>query len=131
MIVNISVVVIAVFIVVLVVAILIFLVQLRRTVKEAEKFIELARLQIAPIAHDITLIIGDGKKISDSFKNQVQKLDQGVDAIKNAALNVKNFQLQIEDRVRNPLLEVISVITVIAQIIQRIRPFFVKEKKED
>lgn len=128
MIVNICIIVIASFIVILVIGILIALFQFRRTAKEAEKFLEMARHQIAPIVHDVTLIVDDGKKISETFKNQVFKLDRGVDAIKEAALNVKSFQSHIEERVGHPIVELIAIIATLAQVAHHVKLLFRKSK---
>ena len=59
MILEISVAIIAFFVVVFVIGLLFVLVQIRRTAKEAEKLMDTSRQQIAPISHDLTIIVND------------------------------------------------------------------------
>ena len=71
MLLEISIGIIAVFVVVFVIGILIVSFQIRRTAKEAEKFIEMARQHIAPMSHDLAIILNDAKRITESIKQQV------------------------------------------------------------
>jgi len=129
MIVEISIIIIATFIVILVIGLLIVFFQIRRTAKELEKFLEMSRHQIAPLSHDVALIIHDGKQISESLKKQVNKLDSGVDAIKDVALSVKNFETVMEDRLKQPILDITTFIVTFAQIIQNFRIFFTRKER--
>lgn len=129
MLIEISVVVIAAFIVIFVIGLLIVLAQVRRTAKEAEKFLDTTRQHIVPISHDLTIILNDLKKIVSSIERQVQKVETGVDALKDTAVNVKNFEEEIQKRIEQPILEMTVLVTAITRILNSLFHHFRKEDK--
>ena len=128
MLIEISVVIIAVFIVIFVIGILIVLFQVRRTTKEAEKFLDTARQQIVPVSHDVIIILNDVRKVVSSVERQAQKVETGVDALRDTAVNVKNFEEDIQKRIEQPILEMTVLITALARIINSLFRFH-KHKK--
>jgi len=126
MILEISVIIIAAFIVILVIGLLIALAQIRRTAKEAEKLFDTVRQQIAPISHDLTIIVNNSKNIFQSIERQILKVELGVDAIKDTAENIKRFEEDIQERIANPLLEVSIFITTISRALNKIFGYFSK-----
>lgn len=130
MILEISVLIIAVFIVIFVIGLLIVLAQIRRTAKEAEKFLDTARQQVVPISHDLTIIINDTKKIVQSIEKQVGDVGKGVEAIKDTVVNVKNFEAEIQRRIEQPLVEIAALISAISRILQRTFHFFQKDNRK-
>jgi len=127
MLLEISVLIIAVFMVVLVIGILFTLSQIRKTAKEAEKFLDTARQQIVPISHDLTIILNDSKKIVQSIERQVGTVEQGVEAIKETAQNVRNFEAEIQERIEQPLIEISTLISAIARVLRGIVDYFHKD----
>lgn len=128
MIIEISMVIIAAFIVIFVSCLLIVLMQFRRTAKEAEKFLDTARQQIAPLSHDLTIVLNDSKKIVQSIERQTEKVETGVDALKDTALNVKNFETEIQQRIEQPILEITALVSAVAKILNSL---FQHLKKDD
>jgi len=92
MILEISVAVIAFFVVIFVIGLLIALVQIRRTAKEAEKLMETSRQQIAPISHDLTIIVNDVKRIIQSIQKQMGMVEDGVGDIKDTVARITRFE---------------------------------------
>ena len=129
MILEVSILVIAVFIVIFVIGLLIALSQFRKTAKEAEKFLDTTRQQIVPISHDLTIILNDMKRIVQSVERQVGKVEDGVDALKDTAINVKKFEAEIQDRIEQPLIETVTLISAIAKILRGIVEYFKKDKQ--
>ena len=127
MILEVSILVIAVFIVIFVIGLLVVLSQFRKTAKEAEKFLDTTRQQIVPLSHDLTIILNDLKRIVQSVERQVGKVEDGVDALKDTAINVKNFEAEIQDRIEQPLIETVTLISAIAKILRGIIDYFKKE----
>ncbi|MBD3288802.1 DUF948 domain-containing protein [candidate division KSB1 bacterium] len=123
MLIEISVVIIAVFIVVFVIGMLIVLLQVRRTSKEAEKFLDTTRQQIVPVTHDIVIILNDVRKVISSVERQALKVETGVDALRDTAVNVKNFEEDIQKRIEQPILEMTVLITAIARILNSLFRF--------
>jgi len=130
MILEISVIIIASFIVILVIGLLVVLVQIRRTAKEAEKLMEISRQQIVPISHDLTIILNDTKRIVQSIERQVGKVEEGVGAIRDTAMNVKNFEEEIQERIEQPIIETVTLISAIAKVVSGIMDYFKKGKSK-
>lgn len=128
MILEVSIVVIAFFIVVFVIGLLIVLVQVRRTAKEAEKFLDTLRQHIGPISHDLTIIFNDVKRITQSVQNQVGKVEQGVDEIKQIAVRINEFERMVQDKIEQPILALATLIAAITKPIRAIIEYK-KEKK--
>ncbi|MDZ7318878.1 MAG: DUF948 domain-containing protein [candidate division KSB1 bacterium] len=115
MIVEISVAVIAFFVVVFVIGLLIVLVQIRRTAKEAEKFLDTARQHIGPISHDLAIIFNDVKRITQSVQQQVSKVEKGVDELKQIATRINEFERLIQEKIEQPILAVVGLISAITR----------------
>ncbi len=121
MLVEISIVVIAVFIVIFVIGLLIALVQIRRTAREAEKLMETTRQQIVPISHDLTIVVNDVKRIVQSIQNQVGMVEQGVGNIKDAVNRITHIEKTISERINQPIVEFATLISAISRAL---RTFF-------
>lgn len=126
MIIELSVAVIAFFIVVFVIGLLILSVQLRRTAREAEKLMDTARQHITPLAHDVTLIANDVKKIVQSVQQQVAKVETGVDALKETAIRIGDFEKALEEKIQHPLLELSFLITAVSKAVRSVKRIWKK-----
>ena len=130
MILEISVAIIAFFIVVFVVGLLIVLFPLRRVAREAEKFVDTARQQITPIAHNINLIVHDTQKIVSSVQTQVGKVEKGVDEIHQLATRITDFEKQVERKIQQPFLSIIGTASAFFKAFQVFWGVWKKDKKE-
>lgn len=96
------------------VLVLIFLIpvlfQVRRTAKEAEKLIDSVRIQVAPVSRDIGLISRDVKSIVQSVHRQVDRVEDGVETVYDMAVRVKEFQIEVQRRIEEPLLQLAAVL---------------------
>ena len=126
MVLEISVLIIAVFIVIFVIGLLIVFFQIRRTAKEAEKFLDTTRQQIVPLSHDLTIILNDTKKITQSIERQLGKVEEGVQAIRDTAINVKEFETEIQQKIEQPIIEITTFISAIAQVVSGLISYFNK-----
>jgi len=93
--------------------VVITLIKIIKTVGEAQKLIEMTRLHIAPISHDIAQITGDVRSIVKSVEKQVDKIEDSVTHVRDIARNIKEFEAMIQDRVERPILEVTAVLSAI------------------
>lgn len=118
MILEISVAVIAFFVVVFVIGLLVVLVQIRRTAKEAEKLLDTSRQQIAPLAHDLTIILNDAKKIVQSVQLQMGKIELGVDHLKETAIRISEFEKMVQEKIEQPILEISTLVTAISRALR-------------
>ncbi|OQX86782.1 hypothetical protein B6D60_05440 [candidate division KSB1 bacterium 4484_87] len=121
MLVEISVVVIAVFIVIFVIGLLIALVQIRRTAREAEKLMEVTRQQIVPISHDLTIVVNDVKRIVQSVQKQVGMVEQGVGNIKETVARITQIERTLNERVSQPFVEFATLLSAVSRAL---RTFF-------
>ena len=96
------------------VLVLIFLIpvllQVRRTAKEAEKLIDSVRIQVAPVSRDIGLISRDVKSIVQSVHRQVDRVEDGVETVYDMAVRVKEFQIDVQRRIEEPLLQLAALL---------------------
>jgi len=85
------------------------LLQIRRAAREAEKLIDSVRAQVAPTSRDIVLISHDVKSIVQSIQRQVDRVEEGVETVHDMAVRLKEFQFEVQRRIEEPLLQIISV----------------------
>jgi len=118
MLLEISVAVIAFFVIVFVIGILIVFVQIRRTAKEAEKLLDTTRQQITPLAHDLTIILNEVKKIVQSVQSQMGKVEKGVDELKETAIRISEFEKMLQTKLAQPILEFTTLVAAISRALR-------------
>ena len=110
MLLTISVTIIAASIVVFVIFLIPVLLQIRRTSHELEKLFDTARMQVTPLSHDLAAISLEIKGILQSVRRQVDKAEDGITAVRDAALRLKEFQSELEQTIEGPLLELAALV---------------------
>lgn len=86
-----------------------------RTLSEAQKFFETARMHIAPIAHDAAQVMRDIRKIVNTAEKDMEKVSESVEAIKETAYNVRNFEIRMEERLERPVREIALMLAAFAK----------------
>ena len=124
MLLTISVTVIAAFIVIFILFLIPVLLQIRRMSRELEKLIETARMQITPLSHDLTILSFELKGIFQSIHRQVDKIEEGVTSVRNAVLDLKKFQEEVQQIVEEPLLELASLVKSITHGLEALLHIF-------
>lgn len=107
---GVSVAVIAAVMVLVLIFLIPVLLQVRRTAKETEKLIDSVRVQVAPVSRDIGMISRDVKSIVQSIHRQVDRVEDGVEVVHDMAVGVRKFQLEVQRRIEEPLLQVAAVL---------------------
>jgi uncharacterized protein YoxC len=115
MLLTISVTVIAAIMVVALIFQIPILLQIRRTAREAEKFLETSRTQIVPLSHDLTVILQEVKTILQSIHRQVDRVEESVTTVRDAATRLREFEEEILGGIEGPLLEFAALIKAISQ----------------
>lgn len=77
---------------------------------EAQKLLETARIQLTPISHDITRMSTQVEGILTSVHKNVDKVGESLDDLRDTARNVKEFEVMVQKRIQEPLLEVADVL---------------------
>ncbi len=121
---TISVTVIAAILVLVLIFFIPVLLQVRRTVHEAEKLIDSVRLQVAPVSRDVGLISRDVKSIVQSIHRQVNRVEGGIETVHDIAARVKEFQTEVQRRIEEPLLQLSAVIWGIKRGIEAMARIF-------
>jgi uncharacterized protein YoxC len=121
---TISVTVIAASVVIFVIFLIPVLLQIRRTAREAEKTLETVRTQIVPLSHDLTVISLEIKGIVQSIHRQVEKVEDGISTVGDAALRLREFEGKIERIVEGPLLELVALFTGLIRGVEAFLRFF-------
>ncbi|MBN2439637.1 MAG: DUF948 domain-containing protein [Deltaproteobacteria bacterium] len=106
---TISVTVIAAIMVLILIFLIPVLIQVRRTAQEAEKLIDSVRLQVVPISRDLGLISRDVKSIVQSIHRQVDRVEDGIETVHDMAVRAKEFQIDIQRRIEEPMLQLATV----------------------
>jgi uncharacterized protein YoxC len=86
------------------------LTQIRRTSLEAEKFFETVRLQIVPLAHDLTVISQQVNGILQSVQRQVGKAEDAFTTFRDTAVRLRDFEEEILHKIQEPLSEIATLL---------------------
>jgi uncharacterized protein YoxC len=112
---TISVAVIAAILVVAVIFTIPVLLQIRRAVQQVEKLAETARMQIAPLSHDITAVSKTATEILHSVYRQVDKVEESVMDLRDGAGRLRDFEEEIIHRIEGPILTTSALLGAISQ----------------
>ena len=121
---TISITVIAAVLVLILIFVIPVLFQVRRTAREAEKLIDSVRLQVVPIGRDIGLISREVKSIVESIRHQVDRVEDGVETVRDMALRVKALQIEVQRRIEEPLLQLAALMGGIKRGIEAVARIF-------
>ena len=86
-----------------------------RVMSESQKLIEMVRLQIAPITHDLTQIIGDVRSIVRSTEKEMDKVSESIGHIRDTTRNLREFEYMLQERIERPLLDVTAVLSALVK----------------
>jgi uncharacterized protein YoxC len=111
MLLTISVTVIAASIVVVAIVLIPVILQIRRTAREAEKLFETTRTQIVPLSHDLTVISREVSGILQSVHRQVDKVEEGIATVQDAAERLREFEEGVLTIVEEPLLKLATLVS--------------------
>jgi uncharacterized protein YoxC len=115
MLLTISVTVIAASIVAVAIVLIPLILQIRRTARETEKLLETARMQIVPLSHDLTVISAEVSGILQSIHRQVDKVEEGIAAVRDAAERLREFEEGVLTIVEKPLLKLATVVSALSR----------------
>jgi len=91
------------------------LTQIRRTSLEAEKFFETIRLQIVPMAHDLTVISQQVNGILQSVQRQVGKAEEAFTTFRETAVRLRDFEEEILHKVQEPFSEIATLLGAVGR----------------
>ena len=121
---TISVTVIAAAVVVVAIVLIPVVLQIRRTAREAEKFLETARMQLVPLSHDVTVISREVSDILRSVHRQVDRVEEGIATVQGAAERLRDLEEAVITRVEEPLLELAALVRAVSRGIGAFLGFF-------
>jgi uncharacterized protein YoxC len=88
---------------------------------ETRRLVEMIRLQIAPITHDLTQIIGDVRSIVKTTEKEMDKVSESIAHVRDTTRNLRDFEHLLQERIERPLLDVTAVM---AAVLKGSRVFF-------
>ena len=91
------------------------LIKAMRAFSEARKLLELARLQLVPLSHDVSQIIGEARSIVRSVDKEMDKIGDSLTAVRDTTHNLKEFELMIQERIEQPLLDITAVLSALVK----------------
>ena len=121
---TISVTVIAASTVVVAIVLIPVILQIRRTAREAEKFLETARMQVVPLSHDLTVISREVSGILQSVHRQVNRVEEGIATVQGAAERLREFEEGVLTIVEEPLIELATLVRAVSRGIGAFLHFF-------
>jgi uncharacterized protein YoxC len=104
MLLTISVTVIAAVLVIVLIAFIVMAWQICRTAREVQKLLDTVRSQITPLGHDLTVLLQEIRGIFQSIHHQVDKMEEGVNAVRDTAVRFREFEEGILSGIEAPLL---------------------------
>ena len=112
---TISVTVIAASIVVVTIVLIPVILQIRRTAREAEKFLETARMQIVPLSHDLTVISKEVSGILQTIHRHVDSVEEGIATVQDGAERLRDFEEAVLNKVEGPLIELATLVRAVSR----------------
>jgi len=91
------------------------LTQIRRMSLEAEKFFETIRLQVVPLAHDLTVISQQVNGILQSVQRQVGKAEDAFTTFRDTAARLRDFEEDILHKIDEPLSEIATLLGAVGR----------------
>ncbi len=82
---------------------------------EARKFFEMAKLQLAPISHDVTQITTEVKGILAVVQKDMDKVGDSLDHVRDTTRNLKEFEFMVQERIQGPLLEITTLLSALVK----------------
>ena len=124
MLLTISVTVIAAILVLSFIFVIPLFLRVRRTAHEAEKLVDFVRLQVAPVSHDVTAISLEVKSVIQSIRRQVDRVEDGIETVHDMAVRVKEFQIGLQRRIEEPLVQIAAVLLGVKRGVESIAGIF-------
>ena len=115
MLLTISVTVIAASMLVVLIVLTPAILQISRTAREAEKFLETARMQVVPLSHDLTVISREISGILQSVHRQVDRVEGGIATVQGAAERLREFEEGVLTIVEQPLIELATLVRAVSR----------------
>ena len=72
-------------------------------------------MQVVPLSHDLTVISREASSILQSIHRQVDKVEDGIATVQDAAERLRDFEETVLTRVEEPLLEIASLISAVSR----------------
>ncbi|MFQ6113116.1 MAG: DUF948 domain-containing protein [bacterium] len=113
MVISVSVAVIAGLLVISTIFFVVAMIKAVRAFNEAHKLMEMVRLQLAPITHDLTQIISEVRSIVRSAEKEMGKVEDSITAVRDTTRNIKEFEKMVQERIERPLLDITAILSAL------------------
>lgn len=91
------------------------LVKALRLFSEIQKLVEMLRLQLAPVTHDLTIILADVRSIVRSAEREMDKVGDSISAVRETARNIQRFEALLQERIERPLLDLTAILSALVK----------------
>lgn len=117
MVLEISVAVIAVVVVVVSVFLIIVLLRVLRAIREAEAFLGNANTHIAPLSHDLTIVMQQLTETVNSAREHLDDLEKIIANVKGGSHRLGEFEQHAIQKIEEPLSQVLAATWAISQVV--------------
>lgn len=107
------------------VCLVIFLRRLGGTLGSLEKNARELSTRALPIMDNLEVITDKARNIADNVDDQIELVKDSINAVREIADNVVDFERKVQARIEEPVLETIGTI---AAVLKGVRAFFVRLK---
>ena len=97
------------------------LIRVREILTEVEHDFKELSSKAIPVFENLEVITDKIKNVTQSIDGQVEMVKNSIQSIKDIADNIMNFEKRIQDKIEEPVLDTVSVVT---GLIKGIRIFF-------
>ena len=92
-----------------------FLIKAFKAFSEARKLLEMVRLQLAPVSHDVTKITTQVQGILVSVQKEMDKVGDSLSHVRDTTRNLKEFEFMIQERIQDPLQEIAALLSALVK----------------
>ena len=84
--------------------------RIRGLVREVEKLVEITRMHMPPLIHDVTQITSDVRSIVRHVERDIPKLTGAFDAVRDTAHEIYDLERTVRKQIEGPLLQISALI---------------------
>ncbi|MDZ7374830.1 MAG: hypothetical protein ONB23_12810 [candidate division KSB1 bacterium] len=100
--------------------------RVREAARQVERLAETARLQMGPVVHDLTVVSQEVRRVVQAIGDQVEKAGEGVTALRDTAVRLRDLERGLEQKIEQPLVEVAALLSGITKGFQAFRKIWRK-----
>ena len=87
------------------------LIRIRSIIADVERNLKELTSKAIPVFENLDVITKKIKSVTESIDEQVMMVKQSIQSIKDVADNIVSFERKVQERIEEPVLEIVSIFT--------------------